>query len=376
MKFFFKRLACLFFIYGFMGVLSVSAQDLFVMTNIPVSADAETALLARTQAITNGEKQAFTELLDKIVAPADRNRIPTVTDEMITSFVQDVSVAHEKAGSTRYMGALTVRFKAEPIRSFLAEQYVTFLSRLPQPALVLPLYREGIQTISIDDNNPLWQALRDDFPASRLFQFKIPVGDDDDKQLAVEAVIQNKADAYKQLAQKYNVTQIMIVDIYKQGTQFTVNTRFLPKNSAPEAEIQLNVSDDRESSVRIVRDLLSDTIRMMSKKWLYLSQNSSQPIQAYAVVVPIEKISDLSRIRQKLQQLNFAEKVDIKGFANKQLNVTFHYRGNVSELGEKLRLNDLILTAVPDETGQLIYLLSEPNVLKNMTEQPDNTVHY
>ena len=48
----------------------------------------------------------------------------------------------------------------------------------------------------------------------------------------------------------------------------------------------------------------------------------------------------------------------------------------MSELGEKLRLNDLILTAVPDETGQLIYLLSEPNVLKNVTEQPDNTVHY
>lgn len=360
MKKFFKRVVRLVLLYGLCGTVIVSAQDLFVMTNIPVSAEAETAMEARTTAITNGETQAFTELLDKIVSSTDRSKIQLPTPEMITSFVQDVSVANEKAGSTRYLGALTVRFKAEPIRLFLESQNVTFLSRLPQPALILPLYREGIQTLTLEDNNPLWQAVRDDFPASRLFQFQLPIGDEDDKRLTYEAVIQNNTESFKKLAQKYNVTQIMVIDIQKQGTQFTVDTRFWPKNTAPEAEVQLTVSDDREIPVRIFRDLLSDTLRLMSKKWLYLSQNSSQPIKIYTVTVPIEKISDLSRIRQKLQQLNFADKVDIKGFANKQLNVNFHYRGNVTELGEKLRLNDLILTAVPDESGQMVYLLTEP----------------
>ena len=342
------------------GVLPVWASDVFVMTNIPVSAEGKSAVEAREQAIENGENQAFVELLDKIVATEDRTKVQIAGHDEIAQFVQDVSVANERAGSTRYFGALTVRFKAEPVRAFLESQHVTFLARLPQPALVIPIYKDGLQTLVLEETSPLWQAVRENMPASRLFQFKILAGTQEELMPAYAAGVQYNESALKLLAQKYNVSQVMLLEIMRQETVFEVNTRFWPKNSAPEAEVSLKVSDDRESLMRICSDLLSDTIRTMSKKWLYLGQNSAQPVQIYPVSVPVEKVSDLSRIRQKLQQLNFAEKVDIKGFSNKQLSVDFHYRGTITELGEKLRLNDLILTAATDSNGEMIYLLTEP----------------
>lgn len=354
----------------FMGLGCVAAwpADVFVMTNIPVSAEGKTAVEARTKAIENGENQAFVELLDKIVAPADRAKITIGGHDEIAPFVRDVSVANERAGSTRYFGSLTVRFKTEPVRAFLESQGVTFLSRLPQPALLIPVYKEGTQIYVLDAMNPLWTAMREDLPASRLFQFKVSSGADDDLLPAHEAGVQYNETALKLLAQKYHVAQVMIMSVERQGTVFEVSTRVWPKNSAPEAEVSFRVTDDRESATKICADLLSDTFRTMTRKWLYLAQNSAQPIQVYSAVVPIEKVSDLSRIRRKLQQLNFAEKVDIKGFSNKRLSVDFHYRGTVTELGEKLRLNGLILTSMPDENGELIYLLTEPQTLSTDAE--------
>ncbi len=352
-----------------LSIFPAYCTDVFVMTNIPIAAEGKSAVEARQKAVENGESQAFVELLDKIVASNDRHKVQIAGHDVIAPFVLDVSVANEGASSTRYSGALTVRFKGQPVRTFLESQQVSFLSRLPQPALVLPKYKEGSQIKVLDDSNPLWLAMQENMPASRLFQLTVPMGVDDEDKTAYAAVVDGNERAFHTLAQKYNVTQVMIIEVVKQDTDYTVTTRVWPKNSSPEAEIKLNLTDDRDSLPRICKDLLSDALREMSKKWLYLSQNSTQPVQLYPVIAPIEKISDYSRVRQKLQQISFADKVDIKGFSNKQLAVDFHYRGTINELGEKLRMNDLILTVSVDENGQPEYRLTEPDTLnKENTE--------
>lgn len=335
--------------------------DLFVMTDIPIYGEAKTASEAREKALTIGKKQAFVDLLDTIVSKQDRSKVVIEEDTMIESFVSDVSVDNEKASSTTYYGSLTVRFKAPEIRQFLETTNVSFLARLPQPFLILPVYQNerGIQILS--ENNPMVNIVRNQMPATRLFQFKTLQGDDKDIAAANAGVIEHNNQALKALAGKNFVSQILILKIQKQGIQYTVSTEVWPKGAAPEAEINFTITDDRDSESRVCADLIHDAVRAMSKKWLYLAQNSTHPITVYQVYAPIEKISDLSKMKQKLTKLNFADKVDIKGFSNKKLAVDFHYRGGVGELGEKLRLNNLILTAVADENGQMMYLLTEPN---------------
>ena len=186
--------------------------------------------------------------------------------------------------------------------------------------------------------------------------------------LAQSGIINQNPHSLSELTQKYYVSQILILKVIKQNTSYTVQTTVWPNGSAPEAEVSFKITDDRESAQRICVDLLKDTVRAMTKKWLYLTQNSAQPLTVYQVFAPIEKVSDLSRIKQKLARLNFADKVDIKGFSNKQLAVDFHYRGSAEELGEKLRLNQLILTVNTDSAGQPVYLLTETDA---QTETPN-----
>ena len=303
-----------------------------------------------------------------MVAVQDREKITVDDEKLIESFVQDISVSNERAGSTKYYGALTVRFKAPEIRRLLEAAQVGFLARLPQPFIVIPVYQTEQGVFLFSENNPLWKAVQNDLPATRLFTFQPVRGDSDDEMLAQSGVINQNPHSLSELAQKYYVSQILILKISRQNTSYTVQTTVWPNGSAPEAEVSFKVTDDRESAQRICADLLKDTVRAMTKKWLYLTQNSAQPLTVYQVFAPIEKVSDLSRIKQKLARLNFADKVDIKGFSNKQLAVDFHYRGSVEELGEKLRLNQLVLTVNTDSAGQPVYLLTEAGA---QTEAPN-----
>lgn len=344
------------------------ADDVYIISGVPISGESDSAARAREQALNHGKKAAFKELLDTVVAVQDREKITVDDEKLIDSFVQDISVANERAGSTKYYGALTVRFKAPEIRRLLEAAQVSFLARLPQPVIVIPVYQTEQGVFLFSENNPLWKAVQNDLPATRLFTFQPVRGDSDDEMLAQSGVINQNPHSLSELAQKYYVSQILILKIIKQNTSYTVQTTVWPNGSAPEAEVSFKVTDDRESAQRICADLLKDTVRAMTKKWLYLTQNSAQPLTVYQVFAPIEKVSDLSRIKQKLARLNFADKVDIKGFSNKQLAVDFHYRGSAEELGEKLRLNQLVLTVNTDSAGQPVYLLTEAGA---QTETPN-----
>ena len=344
------------------------ADDVYIISGVPISGESDSAARAREQALNHGKKAAFKELLDTVVAVQDREKITVDDEKLIDSFVQDISVANERAGSTKYYGALTVRFKAPEIRRLLEAAQVSFLARLPQPVIVIPVYQTEQGVFLFSENNPLWKAVQNDLPATRLFTFQPVRGDSDDEMLAQSGVINQNPHSLSELAQKYYVSQILILKIIRQNTSYTVQTTVWPNGSAPEAEVSFKVTDDRESAQRICADLLKDTVRAMTKKWLYLTQNSAQPLTVYQVFAPIEKVSDLSRIKQKLARLNFADKVDIKGFSNKQLAVDFHYRGSAEELGEKLRLNQLILTVNTDSAGQPVYLLTEAGA---QTEAPN-----
>lgn len=367
MKKFFKTLALVFVILC-ASMAKAMAADVFVISGVPIAGEADTAAKAKEIALMKGSYQAFVDLLDIIVAESDRDKITIADKKFAEQFVLDVSVANEKAGSTKYYGALTVRFNAPKVRQFLESLQVGFLARLPQPAVVIPVLKNeyGIQVFSL--NNPLFKALRDNMPSNRLFQFQTVAGDEADDKMAKECVFFQNKYACNDLAQKYFVTQLLVLEVDKQGTKYTVSTHVWPSGAAPEAEVSFKTTDDRESETKVMIDLLNDTIRNMSKKWHYLSQNSAAPITVYQVFAPIEKVSDLSRMKQKLARLNFADKVDIKGFSNKQLAVDFHYRGTITELSEKLRLNQLILTAGTNEQGELVYRLIEADRLPSFDD--------
>lgn len=347
--------------------LQAMAGDLFVMTHIPVAAEGKNALEARDTAMREGQKKAFEALLDKIVFSEKRAAVKVNLEE-IPSFVQDISVKNERMGGTRYLGDLTVRFKAPLVRTFLQKQSVSFLSRLPQPMFVVPVFNTEGQTLVFDENNPLYLTLRDQMPQNNLFELTT-IGVPQDKNTFSDVIslvppVENLSyETLKPLLNRYHLTQALLIMVSKNGMAYELSTRVLPAGSAPEAEIALNVTDDREDLIKVMKDLSTDALRSMTKKWRYLSQNTESALTLFHVFTPVEKVSDLTRVQQKIKQMRFAERVDIKGFSHKRLAVDFYFRGSEADFAQKIHLSGMrLLYAVTDDpTEKRVYLLVEEN---------------
>ena len=65
--------------------------------------------------------------------------------------------------------------------------------------------------------------------------------------------------------------------------------------------------------------------------------------------------------KDKINQLTFAEKIEIKGFKNKMLMVEFSFKGTPEELKQKLLLNKMLLEPyqISDETDTYLLTFTE-----------------
>ena len=307
--------------------MNAFASDVFVLTDISVSAVGENTSEAQTKAVEMGQKEAFHLLMNKIV---DGQTPVSFEEEFdVTPFVQDVSVSDEKMTSQTYKGILTVRFKADPIRKLLMEKEVQFLTSLPNPMLLVPVFEDETQKLVFTKDNPIYAYWVKENPKFNLFQVKNVNSSDVQLHEAQRAWESNSFSAYKKILNELGVSSVLVFHIKKRGEHYDVETTVLPQNSAVQAHVTLSVMDDRTSIEKVIKDLVADTFRNMQKRWVYLSTKTASPVEIYNLVTPVSKVSDLKRVKDKMKQLNFAEKVEIKGFKNNELSrldqKTSHY---------------------------------------------------
>ncbi len=347
---------------------NANASDVFVLTGIPVSATGENVIKAQENAVEIGKKEAFNQLISKIV----HSETPAVFDETldISSLVQDVSLSNEKIFAQNYKGDLTVRFKAEPIRQLLTEKGVQFLNTLPEPMLLVPVFEDETKTLVFHQDNPIYTYWLSEKPTFDLFQIKMIENTPIKLNEAQKAWEQGSFEAYKKILNDNGLTSILILHIKKTGDFYTVKTSVLPDNTATEAHISLSLTDDRPDIKKVVKDLVFDAFRNMKKKWLYLSTKTSNAIEVFHLVTPVSKVSDLKRIKDKINQLSFAEQIEIKGFKNKLLSIDISFRGSADELAQKLKLHQMLIENYGlTENEQPLFLLTE--VLEHLSK-PSN----
>jgi len=352
---------------GIVTFFSVSAfaSNFYVQSDILVSGEGKSVLEAQTNAVSEGQKKAFLMLLKKIAPTVDITQFETVD---VAPLVQDVSLSDEKVSATTYKGNLSVRFKSEPIYELLERQNEPFLTSLPEPMLLVPIFEEEGKTLVFNKENPILNYFYSEKPQNDFFHVKV-VSDDGQKLQEAEKIWQEGLfDKHNAFLNEYEVTKALVLKIKKSMDVYQVETFVLPKESVSTAGVNFQVMDDRENVHFVVKDLISDAFSNMEKKWVYLMTKNVAPVSIYHLLTPVSKVSELKKIKDKIAQLNFVEKVEIKGFKNKMLSVEIAFKGSIDELQRKLVLNQMSLMPYMAETDEKLYLLTFIEEKLNQTE--------
>ncbi|KAA0593568.1 DUF2066 domain-containing protein [Azospirillum lipoferum] len=323
-----------------------SSADAFAVTGVKVDINGSNPTTVRDQAIREAQAKAWAELYRRLV-PGGGNP-PRLSDGEIAKLVQGFEIDDEKVSASRYVGAITVRFRPNAVRDALgqsggAAQYVEPPSR---PFVILPVTQTDGRTILWQDRTPwraAWEARQ---PAASLVPLMVPDGELSDAQaISGEDAVAGNADALARIAQAYKAGGVVVartdlpangpdpargltVDVTRYGLDGTRDNQTVQVKGGGTADELLN------RAVASVGTQLDDS-------WRREHTTATGPEQNTLVRVPLTAVNDWVETRKRLSAVNSVARTNLMSISRSEALITLTYRGAPEQLAQALARQDL-----------------------------------
>jgi hypothetical protein len=330
-----------------------SAQDqnpVFTISGVLVDEAAESAAVARDIALLKGQRQAADRLFRRLVVRADVGLLPTLDDEAVATLVQNIEIADEKTSSTRYLAALTVRFKPDSVRGILRAAGLRFSETMSRLRLVLPVL-EAAGAINLWDPPNPWREAWDGRPpgGDGVVPLIMPEGDLTDIGLVGPLQALSADDRpLRRMAERYRVRDVLVAhatlvqDIAANRPVLHVSLRHVgPSSNAASVETFTGVSRDQVDS--LFAEAVVRSVERLEDDWKrdnYL--RFDEPVRLSANIV-LTTLSDWLEVSRRLSGAAVVQKVELASIDRSDAQVVIHYLGGPDQLALALAQRDLDL---------------------------------
>lgn len=344
--------------------------SIYTVTDVASDVSADSAAHARDQAISQAQRTAFNQLLDRLGAPAMVAK--KLSDDDIATLVKNFEVQNERTSAVRYIGTFTVQFKSGAVRNYLGNHNATFSEAKSNPVVVLPVLVTGSQNILWEDKTKWRTAWENSASASGLVPVTIPAGGlDDIALLSTAEAIQGKSPAIRAIIDKYQahgaVVAILTADLDKPGAPFKVDVAHYNTDgdasettqvTLPSATTKAGINDALTQAVQQVR-------RQLEKDWKKEAQEApaeaiedgvsvssslsraisapQEPTSHLPMVVMINSLPDWTQIERKLESIQQIVRVDVIMLQRGSTNIEVEFRGSIDGLQFALNQQGLFL---------------------------------
>ena len=118
------------------------AGNVFKIANFPVESSAKNAVLAKKQAISDGQTAAYRSLLKRLVPVTAYSQLDRLKNMPAANLIDSMEVRSERNSSTTYIASLDFVFRADAVRSTLRRQGIPFVDSPARLTILVPVYRQ------------------------------------------------------------------------------------------------------------------------------------------------------------------------------------------------------------------------------------------
>ncbi|WP_455171750.1 DUF2066 domain-containing protein [Azospirillum largimobile] len=324
-----------------------SAADPFAVTGVRVDINGSNPTTVRDQAIREAQAKAWAELYRRLVPGGTP---PRLSDNDIARLVQGFEIDEEKVSASRYVGAITVRFRPNAVRDALgqsggATQYVEPPSR---PFVILPVTQTEGRTILWQDRTPwraAWEARQ---PAASLVPLVLPDGELSDAQaISGEDAIAGNAEALGRIAQAYKAGGVVVArtDLPANGPDaargMTVDvTRYGLDGTRDNQVVQVKGGSSADD---VLTRAVAAVGTQLDESWRREHTTATGPEQTTMVRVPLSAVNDWVETRKRLASVNAVTRSNLMSISRSEALVTLTHRGDPDQLAQALARQDLAL---------------------------------
>ncbi|MEX2450823.1 MAG: DUF2066 domain-containing protein [Rhodospirillales bacterium] len=327
------------------------ARDDVYEVVVPVDVTAQSASEAKTEALADGEREAFIRLLERLTLLEDRGRLPQLGPQGITTLVRDISVDDEKTSGVRYLAKLTVRFKREEIRKLLIDLNIPFAETPSKPALVLPVYQAAGTLMLFDDPNPWREAWAGLPERGNLVPLMLPKGDlSDIAAIGAEQAVQGDRQRLEAIAGRYRAGDVLVA-FARLGLDL--------KTSRPRLDAELVRYGGTDRVQRLTNALTAGPgetpqgllnraaklqARLIEDHWKLDNLMRFDQTGVIAVTIPIPDLKSWIGIRRNLAGVSIVRQVDLVLLSRNEVRANLIYLGRLEQLILALEQSDLHLS--------------------------------
>ncbi|CAA7614448.1 conserved exported hypothetical protein [Magnetospirillum sp. LM-5] len=332
------RLLCVLgLLLGLSGqVLAQGAADAFTVRGVEVDVSAANVQAAKDQAVAEGQRQAFRQLLDRLTQPSDHARLPKADG---LDYVRDFTVDQERASATRYLASLTVRFNAAAVKKLLQNAGIPFADARARGVVIVPVYKPaaGSRPVLWDDPNP-WRVAWVGLGGGGLVPLTVPAGEVGDvAAITPEQALAGSADAMRAIGSRWKSPDVLVAAAALSPTGKSLDVALLAEPGTPKPFDTLSYSlNDGESldglMRRAARDI-SKAIDQLHKQPNLLHFDRAGTVSA---LVPLSSLADWLAVRDRLAKVSQVRRWELVSLSKVEAAVTLHTVGEAEQVRSAL----------------------------------------
>jgi len=326
----------------------VANGNSYTIGGVDVDVTGADAIQARQQGIREAQRKAVKLLIERMVAPEDRARVPPVDNARLEGMIRGVEFASERTAANRYIGTLNVVFSAEQVNAWLREGGISVAETVARPALVIPLWKDKNGVEPLDDNNAWRDAWRGLDTAASAVPVTVVRGDQlDQNALSVEEAYVGDVAALSRLNERYHAPTIIVATLEgdkSSGALTAGGVRYDTQTGARSELPRITVADATQ-----LADAAKKVHAKLDEDWRNIAVVRRDSQAGLDVVVPIRELSDWVQIRQRLGAIPAVKSVTVRSLESDRADLHLEYFGSQDQLQRTLAQAGLQLAKDADQ---------------------------
>lgn len=281
-------------------------NNLYVISNLSVSADASSSSEAKTLAINNAKIKAFNTFIKRVVPKQNVYDVKIPTADELEKFIYSVNIESEKTSETSYEGIVNIVINSKTINDYLTSNAVEYITvNIPSSVVVFKNgniceFHDGEEYTNPNDESG----------------YKFTFADTDE----LDSLNCPNYSCYTALMLKNNADTVMTVETKPVTVE---KYKFILKDKLFDSEYEVMLPVENCSSSLITHIAEAFKIAMLKQ-----SNNNNETF----IVSSIYSIKDYLNLKNKLANLNVIKDISLSALNYHKAQFKVKYNYNIDSL--------------------------------------------
>lgn len=320
----------------------------FSVSGISVDASADSAATARPIALADGQRRAFSTLLRRLTLPDDHARLPRPSEALLNEVVAGFGIDEERTSATRYIGKISVQFRADAIRRLLQDNKLPYSETMSRPVLLIPVWQSN-------EGARIWEA---DNPWREAW-LRRPDAEGGLVPLSVAPPMQNgpslerlfgSPDELRAIMRRGHFDDALLVVATLQSAEVG-NTRVEIQIQHQGEAAFLGTTEAFTAPYSHVGGTLEETLisaaidigRRIETRWKYASVIDLEKQGQISVAAAFNGLADWNRLRSALAGVPIVRRVEVLQVSHRDAQILLDYYGEPAQLSTALAQRNVVL---------------------------------